>query len=144
MRSAVHGPCCKGADPTLRVCARRSLCRCQQSTTLPPNLSGLTLRAVRAQVTGLPVSGFFYMQHLGYSTTSGAGNTLPGGGQRRLLEFNQNAMRALLQSNTTTADAEAASTAAAANALLASNSGRKLLQKFSTTNGLQISYACAP
>lgn len=102
---------------------------------------------MRAQITGLPVSGYFYVQHTAPSLTIGAGNTVPGAGGRKLLATNQNTLRSLLQvvpTNTTTTAAEAISTAAAANAILAGNSGRKLLQKFGALNGLQITYACAP
>lgn len=96
-------------------------------------------------VTGLPVSGFFYIQSFTSSSTLGAGATVPGGGSRRLLESSsQNTLRSLLQQANVTFDQEVSSTLAAANALLAGNSGRKLLQygsKYGTTTGLQISYA---
>ena len=131
--------------------ALRSQCTCQQPPQLLHLTPGLTSRAVRAQIAGLPVSGYFYVQHFAPSLLSGAGNTVLGGGGRRLLADNQNTVRSLLQvtpTNTTTTAAEALSTAAAANAIMASNSGRKLLQypKFggAPLNGLQITYACAP
>ncbi len=106
-------------------------------------LPGLKRQLAHAQVPGLPVSGRMYLQTVTPSFAAGAGGTAPGGGGRRLLEAGPG--RGLLQAaatNQSTAAGEAAIVIAGLNAVLSSNTGRKLLQTPGT--GLEILYACAP
>jgi len=78
-------------------------------------LPGLKRQLAHAQVPGLPVSGRMYLQTVTPSFAAGAGGTAAG---------------------------EAAIVIAGLNAVLSSNTGRKLLQTPGT--GLEILYACAP